>query len=324
MKLMEKLGGLKTSGLTMMDLAIASILALSFIKNPFYQGMYFVFCSIFIVCLSQSQKPLREYSSLPLSLLLVWSLAGVFVRERVDIVKTPLMNNWLNTSIMFEGFVYVLFGVILFITVVKHASNTKFLLCSVLVALIPVLGKLHDEVNVSLLASVGIATLVYLVLNKQWVKARTLAALSVFPIYFKWDHIMMKWQSRPQMWRTLFEDMISNPTFGSGFNNTLKPENMVLLSYGNRQHPDWVYGWTFRHNDILSIGAYLGVVAFIAVLWFCLDCFKQTKRSVWIIPMLTIFLMCNFKMTFFYPERAAICIVLMALGIKSTTKERIT
>jgi hypothetical protein len=313
MNLIEKARGLNISAPTLFDFAVAGILFITFISNIFYQGTFFIFYSIFILILTRLMRPRRNYISVPLVLFTLWSLALVFARNNIKIVPNAVMNYYFNVSIMFEGFIYILFGVLLFDSIVRYSTNLKYLLFLLPVFSYPLYKTFAHSGRVTPVAALLVSVTIYLFLKRKFLLALSLSIASLITAVSMWKWIVLKFSCRPLVWGELLSQIKHHPWIGSGFNHTLFPDNMIYVNLR-------AYGWTFRHNDILSIGAYLGVVALLLIVWFLIQSIRKIGVSLWLIPFLTIVLTSFFQMTMFSPDKAVICIVICAVCVKETYK----
>jgi hypothetical protein len=306
----ERIGGYLKSMVSpcpsIFDLSIVGILYTPFLRNDFLRGWYFVFCSIFIMCLTLFLKPKREFKAVHLGLFALWSFAMIFLHNRMEITPNSLINHFFNVSIMSEGFLYIFCGIFLVKNIVTYSTNLRFLILLLPVAFIPIVNYNVYGGRVTIPAAILISMITYLFLNKKNIPAIILSALTGATAVFMFPWIQMKFQCRPILWRELIRQIIEHPIIGTGFNHTLYPDNMVWVRENN-------YGWLWRHGDFLSIGAYLGISALLLVLWFTVDTLIKMGKSIYLIPILTIVLTSCFQMTMFSPDKAAICLVIIGM-----------
>jgi len=261
-------------------------------------------------------KPKRNYVSIPLGLLLIWSLAMVFCHNKINVVPNSIINYYFNVSIMFEGFIYMLCGIALFYSIVRYSKNPKFIFLLLPVAFYPITKNHIYGGRITIPAAFFISLIIYLFLNRKIIIASLLSLVSVITAISIWPWVQMKFACRPYVWIELLKQIKDHPFVGSGFNHTLYPDNMMWV----REINSTTYGWIYRHNDFLSIGAYLGIIASVFIIWFVIENFKRIGISIYLIPFLTIVLTSFFQMTLFLPTMAAICIVIVAICIKETQK----
>ena len=266
---------------------------------------------IFVICLTIGMKPKRNYRSLPLSLLALWSFMCVFVHS-TEIINVPIANTYINASLMFEGFIYILFGSLFIQAVVNYSSNVQRLWWLLPIAMIPWIKEMMIG-RITVVAAFMIAWGIYMILKKRWVVPVALFLSAALFAYINWEWVVMKMDCRPEVWSYLCKDIARHPVIGEGFSKYLWG-NMKWCSYKG-------YGWLYRHNDYLGIGAYLGIPAMLFVLWFVVDTIKRIKVRLLLIPFLTIVIACFFQMIMFFPGKGAICLVIAAIVITGTYKE---
>ena len=312
MKSMNVLKGLKTLQPSLFDLAICGILGISLIVNPFIRGSVFIFYSIFLFCLSFAFRPKNNFRSTPIVVLLITSLVLIFVHRPYRIVPSSIMNAYFNTAIMSEGFIYILAGAMLFFTIVRYSSETKLILFAAIAAsIIPIKFMLSVGSPVSLGLALCMALGIYLVLHKRVRFLFDFLIIAVITAIANWHFIISKANSRPQIWWETLRLIKRHPFLGSGFNQTVMPDGLI---------PVGLWGWVYMHNVFLTVWHSLGIVALIAALWFVVASIKQIGKTIYLIPFLFVVLLCNFKETMLIPERAAICVVIMACCIRLTKK----
>ena len=300
------------------DLSVAGILVVGFLPDKFWQGMFFVFYSILVIILTSFIKPKRDYISVPFSLLVLWSFFMIFVHNNsIKIVENSFMNNWLNMSIMFEGFIYIFAGFMLFRSIVVYSRNLKFVFIVLPFTLMPIMKVNMAGGRMTMPMAFIAGILIYLFLNRRYFLGLVIGIMSATEVICLWKWIMMKWSCRPWIWKQLLDEIYKHPIVGSGFNHTLDPENMIWIS----QKGNVNYGWIYRHNDYLSLGACLGAIVIILLLWFIIETLDNIRKSVYLIPFLMILFTAFFQITFFEPVKAAACLVILGVCVKETCKK---
>ena len=261
-------------------------------------------------------KPKREFNSLPLALFVLWSFFMIFVHNKIQIVPGNFMNQWLNMSIMFEGFIYILFGYLFIRNIVIYSSNLKFIFLLLPFALIPTIKIYTIGGQMTIYMALILSVIIYLFLKRKNTIAIILSIMSATEVIGLWPYVVKKFSCRPVVWHQLFLEIHKHPFIGSGFNHTLQPNNMIWVNYiGNVN-----YGWIFRHNDLLSIGAYLGAVVILFLVWFIAESLVRIGKTIYIIPFLTIALASFFQLILFDPVKGAICLTLIGVCLKETYK----
>src|SRR3990167_10148780 len=112
---------------SLFDLCVVGFIFIPWVKGDHNKSLFLVFYTIFLLALSFMMKPKREYRSLPLSLLALWSMLGLFIHS-FALYPRSLTYQYKIYYLMVEGFLYILFGVIFIRTVIKYSTNLKFIL----------------------------------------------------------------------------------------------------------------------------------------------------------------------------------------------------
>ena len=314
---MVRAGGLKNRLPSMFDVAVAGILYITFISNQFLQGTFLVFYSLFIFSLTFLMKPQREYKSIPLALLVLWSLAMVFVHNKIKVIPTnSIMNYYFNVAIMSEGFIYILAGVMLFRSVIMYSKGPNFIFALLPLSLIPLLKQGIHTGSITIGAALIMSMIIFLFLNREkWVAVLlTVASLTMASLMWPW--INMKFICRPYVWIELLRQIKEHPFIGKGFNHTLLPDNMIWV----RKIGTVIYGWLWAHNDYLNLAACLGAIVLVFLAWFVIETIRRIGNTVYLIPFLTIAIAACFQITMFMPDKAAVCILISAICIRQTNK----
>lgn len=298
------------------DLCLTGILITPFIKDGTKQNIYFIFYLIFLTCLSIGLKPKRQYTSIPLMLLTLWAFIGVFIHSYIIPHKESIVMQYLNMYLLSEGFIYILFGGLFITLVVRYSKNARFLCFLVPLGMIPLLQQVKTSENVTFFASIGVSIGIYLILRRKWLYASILAVFGGALVAHKWPLIAMKWQARPLVFKQLLKEIYKHPFWGSGFYHGLEHPNFMIWV----KEKDW--GWIWRHNDWLSIGAYLGIFATVSLLWFYSVSLKKIGIRPALIPFLAIGIMSTFQMNFFRIERASIYLLTWGLCLKQGCEKR--
>lgn len=284
------------------DILVLGTLFINVLQDDFQKQMFFVFYSLFLFCLSLGKKEIRGYRSLPLALLLVWSLVGVFIHS-FDVRLNVAMH-------LFEGFIYIFAGVLLLQTCIKHMKSIWLIWCFIPILLVP--WRRPGPPNHTLLCSVALAIIIYLFLKRRYIlgvlgtSIFTVVSVVTYPILSKY------FACRIPIFDNLLHQIVQHPFVGTGFNKTLSYDNMVF-------HPYW--GWLYRHNDYLSIGAFIGVASTLLIIAFIVSSLKRIRTSIYLIPFLIIVIMCMFQMTMFKVDKAISCILITSLCLAQTTRE---
>ena len=304
---------------SVLDLFIAGMLAITFFRDKFQQGMFFVFYSIFILILTFFMKPKRDYISIPLVLLVLWSFIGIFIHNKIKIVPDAFINQWFVISIMFEGFIYILAGFLLFRSIVNYSTNLKFIFLLLPVFAVPLVKVYSFGGRITIPTAFLVSVVIWLFVNKKYILSLALGFAGAFTAFSMWPWIQVKFACRPYVWKELLRQITEHPFVGSGFDHRLTVDNMVWV----REINGTVFGWIYRHCDPLSLAAYLGIASLAFLTWLIIETIFKTRKTIYLIPILTMVLAACFQMTFFESSKAAIGIVLLGICVKETYKEAV-
>lgn len=274
-------------------------------------------------------------------LLMVWSLINVFLHNDASLLQgNNFVNYHFNISLMFEGFIYVFCGCLFVITVVRHATNIRFIWLLIPFAFIPWIRDMQYMGSMTPMLSLGLATTIYLFLKKRfiWGILCVSGGISIILLNLKW--VLMKFGCRPFVWGQLLRDMFYHPTKALGttvidqgvqfapflerfvaVHNLPRPWFASLIGRGFSRYLmgeyTWVdkdvYGWVYNQNDLLHLGMCLGPLALIFALWFIIKTMKGIGLRLELIPFLAIMIACSFQLTMFTPEKAGICLIIGTL-----------
>lgn len=329
------------------DFLVGGFLFITMFGNDWQRGMFLVFYSAFLVIVSLLIKPKRDYKSLPLVLLTLWSLIGAFIHS-FEIYQNSITIRYVNFYMMIEGFIYILFGVLFIHTIIRYSTNLKFIFLLIPFAIIPWFSGLVHTGSTTPMAALGIAIVVYLFLSKRLIWGICALISGIVGVWLNWSWICMKFVCRPLAWYQLIVNIFYRPErcfdgsiidsgiqlspilqellkkrpllleikpwlasiFGGGFENSINNNYM------------WVdkdtFGWIYMHNDYFHLAQCLGPIVLIFLTWFIINCFKRIGRSIYIIPFLAIVLICFFQLTMFQPGKAGIYLLIgtVALSIR--------
>lgn len=302
-------GGLRPLAV-LFDFLLCGIMGVSLMPNLTLQRIYFVFYIFALACVSVGLRPKRDYTSLPLVLLSLWGMLGVFIHS-YEISESSFTFNYLNMYLMSEGFIY-LFSAVLFISLAVRHSSAWWPYC----LLVPIgfcsafAGRY--SVNKTLVLSFITACLIYLLVNKRYILASLGALITGIFTKIYWQPLAYSFSWRIPVWKQLVGDITTRPFWGQGFNKFLKPDQMV-----------WIEGtgWLDKHNDYLNAGACLGIPALLLILWFAISSAYRVRASVALIPFLMICVMSFFQLSLFRFERAGVLLLIGALCVRKGVTE---
>lgn len=314
------MGGPLCSPISLFDLCLAGFLVTPFIQDPTKQEIYFVFYIIFLVCISIGLKPMRSYRSIPLMFLTLWAFAGIFIHSFIIPCEESIVRRYISMYLMSEGFIYILFGSLFISIVVKHSKNIRIFYLLIPISMIPLLQKAAIGVSMTFVFSIAVSVIIYLFIKKgnlllipNFIWGFLLIGISSIFALINWPYIMMKWTARPYVWKQLIKEIIEHPFVGSGFYHGLgHPDHMIDVE---------IYGWLWRHNDWLSLGAYLGAAALIFIVWFYSKSIRKIGIRPALIPMLIIGIMSCFQITMFSYDKASVYLLMGALCISQSYKK---
>ncbi len=135
------------------------------IRGNWGRSVFFVLYSVFLFIISLSLKPKREYRSLPLTLIAMWSFIGLFVHS--FIIPAGRMFYYFNYYLMIDGFLYILFGIIFIRTVIIYSTNIRFIYLLLPIAMIPWYSNFVRVGSLTPVAALSVAIIVYLLLKSR-------------------------------------------------------------------------------------------------------------------------------------------------------------
>jgi len=314
LKGMRGLAGFFRPAPSFFDLAVTGILYINFICDSFKAQMFLIFYSILIICLSIMSKQQRQYSNKFLSLFMLWGFVSLFIHS-YDIPKHSIVLRYINLYLMSEGFIYILFGGLFLITIVKYSRNMRIIWILAPLLILPwirdySIGASH---KFTWICAIIISLLIYSILRKRLVAV--LSILSISSIFIIKNFAMMKvrFACRPELIKIFLAQITEHPFIGTGFNKFLSPDNMIFSPY---------WGWLYRHNDILSITAYLGIPIFIIIFLFIADLTKKTGVNYRLILLLILINISFFQMTIVRPDKAVSYLLILGFIIIENIKNR--
>jgi len=285
--------------------ACIGIIPIAYLHTNF-KGIYLVFFSLFLMCYTLSKKSVREYHNKWLSLILLWSLMGVFLHSWVVNADSGAYK-WINFQLMSEGFIYIFFSIMLLVTIIKFGKNYRLLFITLPIAFIPMYQKMVHCGQMSLMLAVLLGVIVYFMSKSRkrviWFIIGIFGTLVI--ANYKW--LLMKFECRPYVWIELLRQIYENFWFGTGYNKLLRPDNMVWV----REIGTITCGWLFRHNDYLSIVAFLGfpiIIPIVGVIHKLIKRFKTSPKAIFIYAVL---ILCFFQITMFEADKALFIITIL-------------
>lgn len=280
------------------------------LPDEYYRNTLFVFGILFLLCLSLMTKPKRIFSSVSLGFLLGLSLIGVFLHAYTISINS-IVFRYLNVYLMFEGFVYLLAGVMFIKAFFENCKYPRIYYFTV-----PVLIGLwlfNYGARVTLWLALALGTVVYLFIKKRIILASGLILAGMYFVISNLKFILSKWSCRPLIWIDMFREIKEHPFLGLGFSKSLFPASMIFIGHND-------FGWLFRHNDYLAVWMDLGIFALIAILAFLVRVYLGIYRHPFSIFLIA-FSVCSFFQSTIYNAYHAI-IILITIGVCLVLKEK--
>jgi hypothetical protein len=336
------------------DVCVGGILAIYLIPGNDNRSLFIVFYSMFLLILTLGMKPKREYKSVPLMLLALWSFLGMFIHSFAIYPKSITYSYRIFCNTM-EGFLYLFFGIVFIQRVVSYSTNPRFIYFFIPFSIVGLIPGLQYVGSSTVLVALGISISIYLLLSRQWLKFGVTLGAGLVIIISKWSWLIFKFKSRPFSFYQLGMNMFYNPmrrdgtdiidpgielsplfekwlstyaswviphkawlasVFGSGF-----PQYMVT-DYKWVVYKGYKFGWAHKHSDYMNIANCLGPIILLPVVWFIV----QSLKTIGVRPALILFMMIMFTMmaqlTMFDPGKAGVCLMIIALTITDGVRSK--
>ena len=289
---------------TLFDLCVcAGIAGIGFVL-PALRGFYLEFYAAFLVVIGFHFKEKRHFNGASLTLLCMIGMISLLVHS-LEYRPGALSFQYLNFYLMHEGFSYIFFSALLFYVIVTKATNLRLLIFALPLAMKPWLDKMIYCGQMTPILAVGVGFFTYFIYKRQFKWAIFTALVAIDVVLFNREWLMMKFECRPYVWGEMLSQIKNHPFVGSGFNKLLLPDNMMVIS-------TWGNTWLYRHNDPLSLMAYVGVFAIIPIVLFIKELSTRFKRTWFIAPLVAVVVLCSFQVTFIFPTRVAVILVSLA------------
>jgi len=293
---------------TLFDLCVCfGILGIGFIR-PALRGFYLEFYTMFLVIVGFNYKQKRHFNNgASLALISLISLICLFKYTYAPHYNVRNISfQYLNFYMLHEGFGYIFFACLLFYIVTTKATNLRFLLFTIPIVIWKAwLPKMIYHGQMTPILALGVGFFAYLLYKKQfkWATFIALVALDFMVFNRKW--VIMKFTCRPHVWWDLILRIKEHPFVGSGFNKLLVPDNLIVVK-------TWGSTWLYRHNDFLSLMAYIGAFAIIPIVMFIRELFIRFKKTWFVAPLVAFCALCLFQITFIYADR--VIVILLSLS----------
>ena len=286
---------------TLFDLCVCfGIMGISFIAKPL-RGFYLEFYTIFLVIIGFHYKEKRRFDGASLTLLCLLGLISLFVHSFYANIG-GLSFQYLNFYLMHEGFGYIFFSALLFYVVVTKATNLRLLAFTLPIVILPWVRIMLYSGQMTPLLALGVGFCVYLLYKRRFLILGIIALAGLCVVYFNYDWLLMKFSCRPHVWKDLLLRIKDHPFVGSGFNKLLIKDHFILVG-------SWGGTWLYRHQDFLSLMAYIGAFALIPIGLFIKELAVRFKRTWFIAPLIAFCALCFFQITFIYATRVIIILL---------------
>ena len=276
------------------------------------QGLYFVFGIFSLFSISLLCTPKRQLKNPWLGLLVLVSLVSVFSNS---FYFSNTIKDFINFSLMCEGFIYVLCGVLLYKLIYEYGkADLRYypvLWIALLVWLIKELNFTSTADSIwSILGAIAIGMFIWVFYYKRFVLFFFAALITITAIVQYRYYIWLKSTVRIDAWKEAFSLIRLNP-LGTGFQNILNantvyvcPESTAMGAAGGR---------VYINNDILSVTKDLGVIATFVVFMLILHLFKNIKIDKLVILCIMVLAYSCVKTTWYFPSLAVMFIPLYSL-----------
>ena len=297
---------------TLFDLCvIVGLAGIKFVPG-YLNGFYFCFFAVLVTVIGFYRKSKRNFTSPALTLLSLLALSGLFLHSFIY-SQNSVTFTYLNFYLLFEGFIYVFCGCLLFYTLVCKATNLRLYYIALPVCLWNFINYSIAGGRCSLIVAMVMGFVVYLIVKKRYQIASLLTLIGLNFALWNIDWLIMKWSCRIPIWHDLIFSKVSNigilqhPFIGHGYNKLVLPDGMMFSTQ--------LEGYLFQHNDYLNIMNILGILAVIPIAMFMWQVLKIVKRSWYLAPIVGIAILCFVQMTIFSGDKALAIVVFLALAV---------
>ncbi len=321
---------------------IAFIVLLPMQRGGVAQRIFLVHGAFVLTLLGLICPKQRTYRSWPLFILAIWAGVNMFWRSYSGLQNEEgemiaFFTQQVNWALLHEGFLYILCAILLIWSIVEHAKSWKLYFLPILYWVVYWVGakgfnmmglekvvktatkNYSDPVGWSmtiLLALIG-AGFITLVRMRKWKIVIPIGLLGLSTIIFKWQHLWVKIQSRPDFWIATIKRIINSKGLGWGFYHTISTANGLvapeLPEFKTIAETGWGRGW--RQCDFLELGEYLGIIAFICVVWFVIETLWKAPTGLAFFLGVTALLACIVQRTMFFPIQAGLIQIIITLVI---------
>ena len=292
---------------SLFDLVVClGIIPIGHISREF-KGFYLVFYTFFLIALSISTKFSRNYKNIWLALIMLWSFIGIFIHSWI-VNTNSVTYKYFNFYLMSEGFIYVFAGTLYLYMIINKCKNLRLLWLTLPIALIPLINVQVHTGQMSYILALIVGLVIYSFRKSYWTLSFIMLSGLVIVAVSNISWLIMKFECRPYVWIQLIRNIVQYPLVGTGFNKLLQPDNMIWVT----QIGTIEYGWLFRHNDYLSIAAFLGLPILIPIIGLTCNFYNKFKDSWKLIILSSFVIVAFFQITMFDMYKAFI--ILTVLG----------
>ena len=293
---------------------IGIVLLVGYWPNGYEKNLFYNFGVLSLWGLCLAFKPKRVYSSLPLALLLFWSLSNVFFHAwDIDLMKGKA-SYYLNVCLLSESYIYFFSSIMLFKLIVTYAKRYEYYFVALLIAAIPLFKRMVHQGTMTPILAIPLAFVMYGFFNRKWKPSLLATLIGANIVAWNWKWVAMKFYVRPLVWRTLWDEFIQHPWIGQGYWRALDFNfgDLIWIKYDSN------YGPAYRHSDYLNLGVYIGTAAVIFVICFILKEIIKMRHHPACILFMALAIIPAFQMTFLELNKAVFTVVAMATAVAAS------
>ena len=304
------------------------------IDTRLLQALWLVFGTTILMGVSLACSKRREYKSLPLALLTLWTLVNVYIhtfRPMLDPenLAVAVGHAWLTWEVMCEGFVYIFFAVFLIRTIATYAKSWGWYYLPLIFSFTMAYdytfakGMTPGDWSMTPILAVCIGgTLTLVRIKKTRIWANIPLIMGIVAVVYKWNYIWkVKWVSRPDFWKVALQRLHLSKYLGHGFYHTVNTKDGLVAPRLEGSQVAYVierWGMGWRQNDLLEYGEYAGAIGMLLVAWFFIHTLWKGKPGFAYFLALSMSIMCLVQRTMFFPNKAGIVLIALSLLILET------
>lgn len=275
------------------------------------KGLYFIFYSIFMVCISFYLVPVWRVDKFNgLTLISLCGLSSLFWHS-FFVNTNSITFQYLNVYLMMEGFIYILFGCLLFYTLSTKGRNLRLFAITLPIAGLGWVKYALHYGQMSIIIAMFVGFIVYLVLQRRFILLDLLICLTFLVVTVNYKWLWMKFALRPGVWAELCRMIWAHPFIGEGFNKFVGQDQNGITLWNSARTV--VMNCLYRHNDFLNIAALYGAPVLIGIGLFIKESIDRLKGSWMIAPFIGFIALCFVQATMFSPDKALVLICTTAV-----------